>query len=386
MYVYYSIILFSIIISSLYLYIIWVKAFERRNNKKKQKYENILITVIDTIATDLMSNKEPHDTHKNALAKHLSKNKLKNRVIEERIIYHLENFKGDSASSLIRLCEEAGIIDNKIKELSEDNSYAKALACKKLGELRSKKAVPYLLKEVVSSSQDVTYNALLALAKIGDTKGFLKAFENINSSILLSERSLIEVVDSFEGDKSAIYSQMIDYDNEFVSCIFIRSAGGYKDDALGEQIAKFLKCDSKERTLSAIKALAGMHDARYINQISELLTHETWEIRAISAKALGSFNDLSVIDKLIDALSDRQWFVRYNAASSLLNLDTQLKHIARVFKREDKFAKDILISAMENNNILSLILGDTDFSQPFDKETVLLIRNYIQLGGDAENE
>ena len=386
LYVYYSIIVFGIIISSLYIYIIFVRSFERSNYKKKQKYEHILIPLVDNLITDLMNGMSINPSEKHILIKHMSQNKLKSSVVEERIIYYLENFKGDFTSCLIKFCVESGLIDRKIKELSKDNSYAKALSCKKLGELKSTQAVPYLLKEVSSSSPDVTYNALLALAKIGDIEGFLKAFENVNASILLSERSLIEVVDSFEGNKFDLYSQMIDYDNEFVSCIFIKSASGYKDVVLGEQIAKFLKCDSKERTLSAIKALAGMHDTRYMNQISELLTNAAWEIRAIAAKALGSYDDLSVIDKLIGALSDKEWFVRYNAARSLLTLDKRLKYLSKVFEGEDKFAKDILLSAMENDNILSFILDDTNPSHTFEEETVRLIRNYIQQGGDPKNE
>ncbi|MDF2612377.1 MAG: lyase domain protein repeat-containing protein [Clostridia bacterium] len=386
MLVYYSIIVFGIIIFSLYLYIIYVKTLERYTSKRKERYKNTLIPLVDVIVTELKNVGEMNFYIKDALMRHTSKNKLKSKVVEDRIIYYLETFKGDFISQLVAFCEESGIIDRKIKELSESASYIKALACKRLGELRSKKAVPYLLKEVASPSQDVTYNALLALAKIGDAEAFLKAFASINASTHLSERSLIEVADSFEGNKADIYYPMIDYENEFVSCIFIKSAGGYKDSVLGEKIAKFLSCDSKERILSAIKALAGMGDNRYIHQISELTTHEVWEIRAIAAKALGTFHDLSVINKLIDALSDRQWFVRYNAASSLLTLDKQLKYIAKVFEGEDRFAKDILISAMENSNILSLILGDTGTPSDFSETTVLLIKGYIQQGGGYKDE
>lgn len=386
MYVYYSIIIFGIIIVSLYCYIIWIKTFEHYTNWQKRKHENLLIPLTDTMVSDLIPNNVTNFTQKDALISTVTKNKLKKLVVENRIIYHLEMLQDHKNEQLIHFCEVTGIIDHELKELSKSNLYAKALACKKLGELRSKKSVPYLLTEVNSLSQDVIYNALLALAKIGDEQAFIKAFENINASILLSERSLIEVVDSFEGDKALVYSQMIDCDNEFVSCIFIKSAGSYRDDAITSQIAAFLKGHSKERTIAAIKALKNTNNSIYIIDILNLLTDENWEIRAMAAKALDTYQNSEVIHKLITALSDNQWFVRYNAASSLLSLDKNLSYIAKVFEGEDKFAKDILILAMENNNSLSLLLDDTKLSNDIAETTVLLIRNYIKKGGGIKND
>lgn len=382
MYVYYSIIVFGIIILSLYIYIIWAKSLERYTGFKKRKHEIILIPLIDSVVTDLTHHKSLNIKEKGALIRTLSWNKLKKSVLEDRIIYYLETLQGPVNAQLIHFCESTGLVDQELKQLSQKNFYAKALACKKLGELRSKIAVPFLLKEVDSASQDVIYNALLALAKIGDEEGFLQAFNNINASILLSERSLIEIVDSFEGDKNAIYTQMLDSDNEFVSRIFIKSAGSYQDAKIASQIAAFLKGNSKEKTIAAIKALSHMNNSTYLDDISALLKDDNWEIRAMSAKALGSYELPSVMSSLIAALSDTEWFVRYNAASSLLLLDKNFDYIAKVFEGDDKFAKDILILAMENNNILSLLLDDAVLSADVPQNTRLLIKNHVIKGGD----
>ncbi len=386
MYVYYSIVIFGIIILSLYGYILWLKTFEHLNTLKKNKYERMLIPLIDEMVNNFIHPTSLYIPEKDTIISSLSKSKLKKSVVEDRIIHYLESQGGFVNAKLIHFSEEAGLIDQELKQLSQNNFYAKALACKKLGELRSKTSVPYLLKEVNSPSQDVVYNALLALAKIGDEKGFLEAFKNINTSILLSERSLIEIVDSFEGDKSSIYSQMIHDDNEFVSCIFIKSAGRMNDITITPQIATYLKGYSKEKTIAAIKALSNMHSSAYLDDILDHLTDENWEIRAMSAKALGAYDNLGVIDNLILALSDPQWFVRYNAARSLLALDKKFSHISKVFEGSDAFAKDILLLAMENNNMLSLILDETLLSTDIDQKTVLLIKNHITKGGDSKDE
>lgn len=386
LYVYYSIIVLGSIILFFYLYIIWVKTLERQTTKKIQKYETLLTPLIDTILNDITKGRYVSLLNKNSLIQDISKNKLKKQVVENRIIYYLENDKGTSTRKLSIFCEELGIINKEIKQLSKNNIYAKALACKKLGELRSQKAVPYLLRQIDSPSQDVTYNALLALAHIGDTQGFLKAFEFINSSTRLSERSLIEIVDSFAGNKADIYFKMMECDNEFVSCIFIKSAGSYKDEVLAERISRFLTSDSKEKIIAATKALGRMNNSKYINTILGLLENENWEIRAIAAKALGTFHDTTALPKLINVLSDKHWFARFNAANSILALDQTLSTIAKVFEGDDPFAKDIILSAMENNNTLSLVLDDTGLSHNFAENTVRLIRNYIAKRGDSQSE
>jgi len=385
MYVYYSIIVFAIIILSLYGYIIWIKTFEHYSDIKKHKYEIILIPLIDSVVNDFTNQQSLYLAEKGALIRSLSKNKLKKLVLEGRIIYHLEILEGPVNAQLIHFCETTGLVTHELKQLSQKNLYAKALACKKLGALRSKISVPYLLKEIGSNSQDVIYNALLALAKIGDEQGFLEAFKSINTSVLLSQSSLIEIVDSFEGDKNFIYSQMIHHHNDFVSCIFIKSARSMNDVNIDLQIAPFLKKGySKEKTIAAITSLSNTNNSTHLDDLSTLLTDENSEIRALSATALSCYDNLGVMDKLTAALSDEEWSVRHNAASSLLLLDKQLDCVAKVFENSDEFAKDSLILAMENNNILSPILDDTILSPDISQNTVLLIKNHITKGGDIK--
>ncbi len=384
MYVYYSIVIFGTIIISLYIYIIWVKLSERYTYKKERRYQFLLVPLIDSIVGDFMHNPDIDLKEQTALISKHCKNKLKKRVVEDRMIYHLETLKNTSKDSLIHLCEKIGIIQLELDHLSKKNIYGKALACKRLGELRSKDAIPYLLDAINSSSQDVDYNALLALAKIGDESAFLKAFEAVNSAILLSERSLIEIVDSFEGNKASVYSKMIHSDNEFVSCIFIKSAGSFMNDELASQIAPLLQSTSKEKTISAIKSLENMKNSAYKEDLKTLLTNDSWEIRSMAARALGSYPDEDVIDSLIDALSDAQWFVRSNAAKSLLILDRDLNYITKVFEGTDKFAKDILIATLESDPQFSHLLSDDCASADCFGQAALLIKNYILQGDKNE--
>ncbi|WP_160675000.1 HEAT repeat domain-containing protein [Clostridium sp. C8-1-8] len=386
-YIYYSIILFSIVVEFLYVYIIIEKAMERLNKKRKARYEKQLIPEIDAVVNELIDKSEvtnPNITQ--VRLKKILRSSLRRDIVEERVVYYLENFKGEFRDILIKFCEDYGIVDYEIKQLNSRNIYKIALICKQLGEIRSKKAIPYLLEQMPSSIQDIKYNALLALAKIGEEESFIKAFTQIDGSILLSERSIIEIIDSFEGEKTKIYSKMIHAEDEFISSLFIKSAGNSLEYSLVEQIASYLDNESKERRIAAIKALGNLKDIRYLEKITSLLNDDSWEVRALAAKTLGRYGESSVIQHLLEKLSDRQWFVRFNSAVAILKLDKELKYVDKVFEGEDKFAKDIIISAMEDLDLISKIVDEGDMEKQYENKLSKLIRDYIENGGETKND
>jgi HEAT repeat protein len=248
--------------------------------------------------------------------------------------------------------------------------------------MRSEKSIPYLLREVNSRFTDIKYNTLLALAKIGDTEAFIEAFKQLDNSILLSERSLIEIVDSFEGDKKYIYKKMIHMKNDTIAVVFIKSAGNFKDMSLNEEIAIFLKDKNKEKKISAVKALGNMADNRFIEDMITLLEDEEWEVRAVVAKALGVFEEHRILPSLIKALSDAQWFVRYNAAYSILSIDKSMESLICIFESDDKFAKDIILSVLENTGLINNMESYGSSDDALKKKISFLVGNYINKNED----
>lgn len=385
-YVYYSIVLFSLIIFFLYIYIITEKIIDTYKHKKKQHYSKEIIPFLEDMINELIDLKIVEE-YKMERLKIYCKNKEKRELIIDTLIYYFEIFKGEFTPQMAELCEAIGIVDYEIKNLKTTNVYKKALACKRLGEFRSKKALPYLLKEVNTLSVDILYNVFLSLAKIGDEKAFIEGFERLDKGMLLSERSLIEIVDSFEGNKRKVYNYMINSKDDFITSVFIKSAGNFRDYSLSEDISRFLRENNKEKKIAAIKAIGGIGDNRYSNDIIYLLKDEDWEVRAIAAKALGKLGEDKAISPLLEALSDRQWFVRYNAASSLLAIDKTMESLVYVFEGKDKFAKDIIISSLESTGLIAKLSSFKDSKDETKRRIALLIYNYIEENNkDEENE
>ncbi|HCL02792.1 MAG TPA: hypothetical protein DHW61_10345 [Lachnoclostridium phytofermentans] len=347
-YIYISITFFSLIIFLLYIYILYEKISEACRNNKIRKHTHKIEPYIDYILNEIREGKETTSATLENI-KDACNDKTKSEVIEEIILDRLESFDSTYLPKLTELCHDTCIVEHEINNLKSRNYFKKALAAKRLGEFRSKEAVQALLDEINVRNNDVTYNILLALAKIGDEPAFIKAFEGIDASLSLSERSLIEIVDSFEGDKNNIYKHMINGSNSYFTVVFIKSAGNSKNISLSKDISKYLLSENKELRIAAVKAMGNIGDEEYLDDIIELLKDCEWEVRALSAKALSNFTDHKILIPLKNALSDREWHVRYNAATTILNHKDGMSVVSSVFEGDDEFAKDIIISAIEHS-------------------------------------
>lgn len=346
----YSIILFSTIIILMYFYIIFDKLSNLKKNKSREKYYDEVTSFMNSLIRDLKNTSNISEENKNKFNRYIENKECMN-IMEDKIIYYIENLEENLSRKIIDICENSKIIDFEIEKLNSKDIHKKALACKKLGELRSKKSVKHLLEQLKCNSPDVKYNVFLAISRIGDEEAFIKAFKQIDSDNVLSQRSLIEIVDSFSGDKKYVYKKMIHDKNEFIACVFMKSAANFKDLSLSKEISKYLKDPSKEKRIASIKAIGGMKDKRYINDIIDLLDDKEWEVRAMAAKILGDFKDKTSIKHLTKALSDDKWFVRYNAAFSILTIDDKFEYTKQILNGNDELSKEMILYVIESRGL-----------------------------------
>jgi HEAT repeat protein len=354
---------------------VYEKLVETYKSKRIQKYSKELVPYIDAVVNEIINGKDVDFSTLENL-KTMCKNRDKREIVEKRLLHYFENFTGEFLPKLIELYEYIEIIQYEIKNLKNRDNFKKALAAKRLGEFRSKKSIGTLLQENNITNRDVKYNILLALAKIGEEYSFIEAFKNIDSAVILSERSLIEIVDSFEGDKNKIYKYMINSDDSFIASIFIKSAGNNKNISLIHEISKYLLSEDKELRIASVKAIGSIGDETYLDTMISLLEDIEWEVRAVAARALGNFTNDKILIPLAKVLSDSEWYVRFNAATSILNHGEGMTVVSYVFQGEDKFAKDIIISAIENSSNNTIYLYETS-TDPEKKALALKIKEYI---------
>lgn len=371
----YSIIIFTIIIISFYIYILYVKIASKQELTKLKKYEKSWIPYIDGILynmNELYPSKDTIEVIKRALD-----SKEEREITIERIVYFNSIFKGDIRKNITKFCEETGLVSFILARFNSKSDLTTAYNCKILGEIRSYTAITKLKTAFNRPSLDVKYNSLMAISKIGEVDAFIDCFLTIDKKLNLSERSLLEIIDSFEGNKSELYRRIIDSGNPFITTLFIKSLGNYKDVQFNDRISKFLKEDNKNLKIATIKLIGQTVDFRYFNDIIEALGDENWEVRAVAAKSLGNFQDERAINFLLKALSDSSWWVRYNAAEAIFNIPKALEKVNNVFDNNDSFAKDSLIYSMEVSGIFSELFFYEHSIDPSKRELAEKVKNYI---------
>lgn len=362
---------FAVIILLLQVHLISKRMIDSIDQKKRSNYQKSILTDLNILIDHLekqFPSEEITQLYQNAIL-----DKSKRAVLEEILIHQLESARSvqvgvpllnTKSINLSKLCDDIGLIDLEITALiNNKNPYKISRSCKILGEYRSKKALPAILNHVSNNNLDVKYNALLALAKIGDLNAYIDAFiilyfesEVLGDQIYLSQRSMIEIVDSFEGDKLEMYNTMIDSNTSYLSTVFIKSAGNYGDKAVSEKIIRYVKDSNRNRRAACTRALGQLKDNRYINDLIEALDDADWECRAVAAKSLGLIGDARALNALMKTLSDKEWWVRYNSACSIVQIPEGLNLVESIMSNDDLFAKDIIMSALENskNNLVKL--------------------------------
>lgn len=374
-YILYSIVIFSTFILFLYVYLIYEKVSEKYELSKRKKYEKDILPFIDELFIKMEKGSEYEDMI-DVLRKDTG-DQIKRKLIIERIIFYNEIYSGEIRKKVTELCEKIGLVDHEIKGLKRDDKFKLALTCKILGEFRSKAAIKSLVDIKNIKDQDSKYHMLMALSKIGEVEPLVEVFETLNETISFSERSLTEIIDSFEGDKMKLYKSLINGNNVFLSTMIIKSAGNYMDMELNDQIKDYIDDENKERRIAAIKSIGQNSDVRFLEEIINRLDDDEWEVRAAACKSLGRMADNRIINSLRKSLSDSSWWVRYNAANAILELPEGLNYINNIMEGEDNFAKDITISVMQEKGILQELYL---FENSVDKEKqtlVSLIREYI---------
>lgn len=384
-YVYYSIILFTGFIFFLYLYILFEKIVSSYEQRKRTKYEKDILPYIDSI---FLKMEEEYPTYKTIeIIEEEVKNSIKRKIVIDRVIYFTSVFSGEIRLKIIKFCEETKLLNFMLTNLQSKDTKEIALSCKILGEFRSKKSISPLLKAIDKKDADIKYNALMALSKIGEVQALVTAFAKLNKNSILSERSLIEIVDSFEGDKTSLYYQMILNDDPYISSIFIKSAGNSSNSALNDNIALFIKEKNLARKIAAIKVIGQTCDIRFLDDLIKCMKDESWQVRSVAAKNLGKLEHDKAIPALVSALNDKEWWVRYNSAEAIFMIPNGIKEIEAVFLAQDAFAKDSILSAMEDSGIFSdlyLYEYSTDNSK---RNLAKLVNEYINKikVGDAKN-
>lgn len=248
--------------------------------------------------------------------------KLEKRVIQDKFIEWIEQFKGDYRSKLIELCREAGFVEEDLKALRSIRYGRRLEAAYRLGGMRAPEAVP-MLQNILQKRKYSSLSIVLArsIAKAADNSEDLlqmlrtllshgKPIHNLAADIML-ETGL---------DSSAILLKLLNDSDSALVKVGLVAMWGQAVPEVMPVLGRLVGAEEKDVRAEAVKLYLTTNPALKDDTIAQLMSDRSWEVRAEAARALGQMHAAGSIPLLTDALRDSSWKVRYNSAESLAEL------------------------------------------------------------------
>lgn len=275
------------------------------------------------------------------------RSRLKRGLLISHIIQYGEQFIENHHERLMNLYEKTEIKTFLIKQLSSKRDSIKALACRQLGDLRLHSTEPYICQLMDSNNNNVMYNVLLALAKLGDLNNLAHMLVSNSGNIHISFRAVIEIVEEFKGSREDLFKKTIESGDDYLRGILIKAAADGRYEGLSSYYVKYLSSDNTNLKIACLRALSELSNSAYEQNVIDMLDDEEWEVRAAAAKGLDKIGTSRSVEPLVKMISDKEWWVRHNAATTLVSIPGGKKHAQQILDGNDKYASEAIASAME---------------------------------------
>ena len=276
---------------------------------------------------------------------------LESRLLEE--MYKDELINRDIARLVafrMHLPEQAFL---KMKKSKYYNTIASE--CRKLGLYRYKDAIPVMFDKLEILSTDIQYQVLMACARMGAPKSFVKGLQQVFDHLLLSDRTLITIIKSYRGDREVLHDAMMNQENGIVTATYFNSLEEAEIQQYSEEIVTYQHSEIIELRIAVINCLGKLEDDRYQEALIEGFQDESWEVRTRTAHVFGRQINQKAVPGLIEVASGEHWWARQSAINSILEYPNAQEILLQIIHKGDAYSYNNIRFALEREERLQLL-------------------------------
>lgn len=281
------------------------------------------------------------------LRDYVKSSSMRKELLIKILAQYDEELYNNNYDRIIHILEQTEVLSFLMKLLTSNDSNKQALACRYIGDLRIASMKESMYKLNNSSHNDVIYNQLLALAKIGDLEGLSTNLSANSGNINLSFRAVVEVINSFEGSKEQLIKETIELSDDYMKGILIKASADNDCKGLIDSFVKYSTSDNKNLRIACVRAISDLKDAENEQYVIDMLDDKDWEVRAAAAKSLEKLGTDKSFEALGKTVNDSEWWVRQNAASTLIAIPGGREYADVIINGEDKYARDAISGALQ---------------------------------------
>lgn len=285
--------------------------------------------------------------------------KLKRRYYElmEEILFDMIENKENCAYGARLIASELKFPPESVKNLKKGRKSSILRGCLQARAYLYKPAIPYLINQLYDTSMNMQYDILMALSYFNNPEIIVQAFEIIQKSILVNQRTVCQVIKRTHSEnREVLFDGILNLSSEDLSAQFLKCID---HDTAVKVIDKIIPLFSedyvKELRIAAIKAIAATGDKTLIPELIKALQDSQWELRAVAANGLEMMPDERALQVLLTAVCDSEWWVRQNAAMALLAYPSPENNMIEVLKTKNFDAIENLTYAAEQKNMSTIL-------------------------------
>ncbi|WP_245347551.1 HEAT repeat domain-containing protein [Cohnella lubricantis] len=249
-------------------------------------------------------------------------NQEERRVVQERLIGWIEQFRGEQQRKLIALCEEMGLVKRHLQRLDSPFEWVRLDAAYYLGCMRSHGAVPGMMKLLASMRfSPMVFIVGRAIAKCARHTDELRDMVHVLLAHKKEAHPLIaDILAESEIDIAAMLETFLRSGDEERVRLALAAMRKHSLAGSGDTLYKLTASEQADIRLKASKLLAKDAVSFSEGRARKLLIHPDGEVRALAAQAIGKLGLRSCLEQLRLTMADPEWKVRFYSARSMAML------------------------------------------------------------------
>lgn len=233
--------------------------------------------------------------------------------------------------------------------LKNGDVHHQSYACRRLADFDCYDYLEEMQKLSESKNRMLSYNAAMALARLGYAEGVAAFVLRIQDDKRYSGRIINEIFSGFSLDREELASLILEDCNEYMKCTTIKAIAQYGMKKFENTYKEGCMSKNTNLRIACVKALGILKNPDNERILIMASNDRDWVVRMSAVNGLSELNSASAVTAVQAALNDKEWWVRQAAANALLNMDVGISKLEDVIKGYDRYASDAMKLALYKN-------------------------------------
>jgi HEAT repeat protein len=312
------------------------------------------------------------------------------KAIEKLLLRGSDSLIEEHRQRAIQMFERLGYVRFYRHQLKAEEPGKRFQASLRLGQMRSPRAVPFLVQALDDRDGNVRQGVVRALGMIRDPKavralvGQIPQYRIASSHHSLSRQVLKESLIAQGEPAISMLVPLLSDSSDAVRVLVTETLAEIPSRETLECLIKCLNDSNPEVRSRAARGLGRIGHPIAVKSLLELLSDPFWYVRLQAVKGLGRFASPRAISGLCTCLEDSHWQVRMAAAHALVavGMEAVSALTAYLLYTKDRYAREQMIEVFQQSGFVNqwiedLSSSDTQTAQKAQKILTAIARAWL---------